>query len=81
MNANNKGLNRPEKNFKVGAVRAAIWQNSLTGRDCKPFKVKKAVLERRYRNKEGEWKSTNSYAVNDIPKAILVLHKAYEPPL
>ena len=31
-----------------------------------------------YKDKDGVWKSTNSLRVNDLPKAILVLNKAFE---
>ena len=35
-------------------------------------------LQRRYADKDGVWKSTDSLRVNDLPKAVLVLQKAYE---
>ena len=38
---------------------------------------KKVVLERSYKDRYGEWKSTNRYDLNDIPKAILALEMAY----
>ena len=38
----------------------------------------KVPLEVRYRDKAGQWKGTNSLALNEIPKAILALQKAYE---
>ena len=31
-----------------------------------------------YTDKDGNWKSTNSMRINDLPKAALVLNKAYE---
>ena len=78
MNANNQPAMRPEKSFKVGAVRAAIWPNTVTSRDGRSFEMRKVVLDRRYRNGDGEWKSTNSFDLNDVPKAVLALQKAYE---
>jgi len=32
----------------------------------------------RYRDKAGQWKGTNRLSLNDLPKAILALQKAYE---
>ena len=35
-------------------------------------------FERRYKDKNGEWKGTNSLNPNDLPKAAMLLMKAYE---
>jgi len=68
---------KPEKEFKVGAVRAAIWANPRTASDGRSFSSHKVMLERVYKD-AGGFKSTSSLDVNDIPKAILALKKAYE---
>ncbi|MBM3334785.1 hypothetical protein FJY63_09000 [Candidatus Sumerlaeota bacterium] len=68
---------RPEKEFKVGAVRAAIWANPRVASDGRSFNSHKVILERVYKDREG-FKSTDSLDPNDIPKAILALKKAYE---
>jgi hypothetical protein len=36
------------------------------------------VLERTYKDRNGSYASTHSLQMNDIPKAILALTKAYE---
>jgi len=77
MNGNKQGK-RPEKNIKVGGVRAAIWKWDNTTKFGRTFPQYKVVLDRAYRDEKGEWKNTNSYAANDVPKAILALSKAYE---
>ncbi|MBM3302567.1 MAG: hypothetical protein FJY85_21780 [Deltaproteobacteria bacterium] len=69
---------KPEKEFKVGAVRAAIWANPRHGSDGKAFNSYKVILERTYRDNMGSFKTTPSLDINDIPKAILALKKAYE---
>jgi len=69
---------KPEKEFKVGAVRVAVWSNSRQTRDGKLFNSPKVVLERIYREESGSFKSTGSLDTNDIPKAILALKQAYE---
>ena len=69
---------KPEKNFKIGAVRVAVWKNVHTTREGKSFEIKKVVLDRTYKDSNGEFKNTNSIDLNDIPKAILALTRAYE---
>ena len=70
-------MSKPEKVFKIGAVRASIFQNT-TMRNGKPILFPKVVLEVRYKDKTGQWKGTNSLSLNDLPKAILALQKAYD---
>jgi len=38
----------------------------------------KVVMEVRYKDKTGQWQGTNSLSLNDLPKAILALQKAFE---
>ena len=70
-------MSKPEEVFKVGAVRAAIFANTIV-KDGKQIPLPKVILEVRYKDKSGEWKGTNSLSVNDLPKAILALQKAYD---
>ena len=69
---------RPEKEFKVGAVRAAIWANERHAPDGKTFNSHKVLVDRVYKDNQGDFKTTSSLEANDIPKAILALKKAYE---
>ena len=77
MKQNNQENQKPEKNFKVGAVRAAVWKRTYDTRDGRTFDARKVVLERSYRDSQGSWQNTNSYDLNDVPKAILALEQAY----
>jgi len=70
-------MSQPETSFKVGAVRAAIFRNTMQ-RGTKTINSGKVILEVRYRDKDGQWKSTHSMSANELPKAILALQKAYE---
>jgi len=69
-------MSKPERVFKAGAVRAAIFRNEIT-KQGKTILLPKVVLEVRYRDQAGEWKSTNSLSLNDVPKAIMALQNAY----
>ncbi len=70
-------MSQPEITFRHGACNAAVFQNEYSRGD-ESFLVKTVSFQRRYQDKEGEWQTTNSLKVNDIPKAVLVLNKAYE---
>ena len=38
----------------------------------------KATVERRYKDKNDKWKSSNSFGRNEIPLAVYCLQKAFE---
>ncbi len=69
-------MTKPEKRFQSGAIEASIFENEIQ-QNGKTVKIKKVAFQKRYKSSEG-WKSTYSLDINDIPKAILVLSKAYE---
>ena len=71
------GRKLPEKKFKASPISATIWANE-TEKDGKKIVFKTVVLDRTYRDRDGSWKQTSSLRVADIPKAALVLNKAYE---
>ena len=71
--------NKPKKKFNAGAISATIWENQAVNKtNGSPVSYSTISLQRGYKDKDGAWKSTNSLRVADIPKAILVLQKAYE---
>ncbi|MDD5677070.1 MAG: hypothetical protein PHW60_03640 [Kiritimatiellae bacterium] len=47
-------------------------------KDGKEIELPKVVLEVRYRDKTGHWRSTSAMTLREIPKAILALQKAFE---
>ena len=69
-------LSKPEKEFQCGALEPSIFENEID-QNRKQFKIKKVAFQKRYEGADG-WKSTNSLDVNDLPKAILALQKAFE---
>ena len=69
--------NQPLAKFKHGSVEAVIFENKLQ-KNGTSFTVRKAVLQRNYLDKNDHWQSTSSLDINDIPKAIVVLTKAYD---
>ena len=67
----------PEIVFRHGTCSASVFQNEFQ-RGKESFKTRTVSFRRRYRDKEGEWRTGGSLGLNDIPRAILVLNKAYE---
>ncbi|MEK6984459.1 MAG: hypothetical protein AABX33_07840 [Nanoarchaeota archaeon] len=70
--------NVPEKKFSTGVITATVWQNQGKGRNGEMVAYRTVSLQRRYKDKNGVWQSASSFRVNDLPKAALVLEKAYE---
>lgn len=78
INMNEFGKNLPEKKFSTGAISATVWRNEGKTKDGESTEFQTVTLQRRYQDKEGNWQSTANLRVNDLPKAALVLQKAYE---
>ena len=74
-----EGKQLPEKRFSTGAINVSIWKNNGTSKQTgEVVEYNTVKLDRRYKDKEGNWQSTSSLRLNDLPKAALVLSKAYE---
>ena len=69
--------NQPEIRFRAGECSASIFAHDIQ-KDGKSFNVKRAVFQKRYKNADGEWRTTQGLNMNDIPRAIVVLQNAYE---
>jgi hypothetical protein len=78
IKATHSASSKPLKSFKSGALQVAIWENENLGADGQPQLFRTVSFDRRYKDKNGEWKSSNNLRVNDLPKAALMLQKAYE---
>ena len=68
---------QPEITFRHGLCSASIFEQEFE-RGEEKFTVRTVSFQRSYLDKDGNWQTTNSLKVNDIPKAQLVLGKAYE---
>lgn len=72
------GRKQPEQKFRAGSISATIWLNVGHDNEGKETKYKTVSFERSYLDKDGNWQTTSSLRVSDLPKAVLVLNKAYE---
>ena len=70
--------NKPEKTIRAGAIAISIWKNTAQNKEGVVTNYNNITFERRYKDPKGEWKSTNSLRMNDLPKAQTALQKAYE---
>jgi uncharacterized protein YceK len=69
---------KPEKKFRAGAVCATVWMNEGTSKEGQPTHFASVSFDKSYKDKDGTWKSTKNLNVQDLPKAALVITKAYE---
>lgn len=70
-------MNRPVISFRHGSCRASVFENEFQRGD-ETFIVHSVAFQRSYMDQEGNWQRTSSLNTNDIPKAVIVLQKAYE---
>ncbi len=70
-------MSEPEKTFNQGSCSAAIFANEIK-QNGKTAIIRNVAIQKSYKDKDGNWKSTNSYAVSDLPKLVLVATKAYD---
>ena len=68
---------KPEKVFQHGALKAAIFANEHE-KDGQSFTVRRVSFQKLYRDREGNLRTTTSLETNDLPKAVVVLQKAFE---
>lgn len=68
-------MNKPEKHLRCGPIAASIWAQSRTvnGEMVKFYSI---TIDKAYKDGE-EWKHTNSFAAEDLPKVALVAIEAY----
>ena len=69
---------KPTTKFKAGRVSTALWENEITTKTGGKATVLKATVQRRYRDKDGNWQSSGSFSRNEIPLAIYCLQKAFD---
>lgn len=73
--------NKPIKKYRLGSVVATVWVNKIkkqVGKSEVITPIENVTIERLYRDKEGNWKATNSFRPNDLPKVAKVAEKAWE---
>ncbi len=69
---------RPIKEFRAGNVKAAIWEDEREdqGRTTTRHSIK--IQKRYFDEKVGDWRDTDYFFPNDLPRLCLVAGKAFE---
>ena len=68
----------PLKKFSAGSISCALWENEVPTQNGGKATMLKATVERRYKDRDGNWKSSGSFSRNEIPLVKYVLDKAFE---
>jgi len=73
-------MGKPEKKYRAGQVSATVWKNTkeveINGeKQNKDFYS--VQVEKSYKDGD-DWKSTNNFNQNDLPKFSLVVEMAYK---
>ena len=71
-------MTKPETKFVAGSISATVWMNKNSTKDGKDILYHTVSFAKRYRDKLGEWHDSNSMRLTDLPKAMVVLGRAYE---
>ena len=71
-------MTQPVKKFSAGTVSCALWENEIPLPSGGTTTVLKASFEKRYKDRDGEWKSSNSFGRNEIPLLKYCLDKAFD---
>ena len=69
--------NKPIAKFRAGQVSAALWENDIKV-DGHDRTIVKATVERRYKDRDGEWKSSGSFNRNEVALAIWCLQRCLD---
>ena len=67
----------PVARFRAGQVSGALRENEIKV-DGEAKTILKCSVQRRYTDKNGEWRSSQSFSRNEIPLAIYCPQKAFE---
>jgi len=69
-------MQKPEKKFDCGPISASIWAKTKTVEgDTRKFYY---VTIDKANKEDKDWKPTNSFNVEDLPKIALVANEAYK---
>ena len=69
-------MQKPEKKFNCGPISASIWAKTKT-MEGDTLKFYSVTINKAYKEDE-DWKHTNSFNIEDLPKVALVANEAYK---
>ena len=69
-------MSKPQKRFKCGPISASIWAEGKVV-EGEMVKFHSINIDKAYKDGD-DWKHTNSFAAEDLPKIALVANEAYK---
>ena len=69
-------MSKPIKRFRCGAISASLWVDRKTV-EGKPVEYHSIIITKSYKDGD-EWKHTNSFSTEDLPKVALLATEAYK---
>ncbi len=71
-------MNKPVAKFRAEQITCALWENEMVLPTGGTKTMLNATFERRYKDKNDQWKSSNSFGRNEIPLVKYCLDRAFE---
>ncbi len=69
--------NKPFDKKRCGRAHVTVWENVIKGKDGETFKSYSYTIDKNYKDKEGNYKTTNIFQEREVPGLIFALEKAY----
>ena len=69
---------KPIKEFKAGTIKAAIWKEEQEDQGRIVVKHSVKIQKRFFDKTSGEWRDTDYFFANDLPRLRLLAEKAFE---
>lgn len=76
--AKTENKNGPAKKYRAGAIEVSVWKNTMKTDKGVEYDKYSASIQRSYKDKNDEWQKTASMNLNDLPKLITLLQKAFD---
>ena len=69
-------MSKPVKRFSCGAISASVWSDTkIVGQEM--VEIHSIKIDRAYKDGD-EWKYTQSFSVEDLPKVAIVANEVYK---
>lgn len=68
---------KPYAHLRAGSVSVTIWSN-IKEYNGKQFQAYSFQFQRSYKDDKGQWKNTDSFQLNDLPKINILTMEAFK---
>lgn len=67
--------NAPVHQIKVGSIALSVWENEV-GKGKDAFTAQSVSIQKNYKDKNGEWKSSGSFKFTELMNIIIACQEA-----